>query len=201
MSGDSSKTAAAVRGVSPVSTGEKVKRLLWSIVQATAYRGSFHTWSSWRAMLLRCFGARIGRRCMIRRTTRVYYPWKFAMGDLSSLGDGAQVYNLGPVTIGSRVTISQEAYLCAGTHDYTKAAMPLLTPPIAIEDDVWICARAFIGPGLTIRRGSVVAAAAVVVKDVPEWTIVGGNPAKVIRTRDYEDRGPSDDLPEAERQP
>lgn len=184
----SEATTAASRGISPVTTGEKIKRLVWSVVQATLYRGSFHTWSGWRAMLLRMFGAKIGRKCMIRRTTKIYYPWKFSLGELSSLGDGAEIYNLGPVTIGERVTVSQQAYICAGTHDYTKASMPLLTPPIVIESDAWICAKAFVGPGLTVGQGAVVAAAAVVVKDVPAWAIVGGNPAKFIREREYEGR-------------
>lgn len=186
MAGVETESKAATRGVSPVSTWEKIKRVLWSIVEATAYRKSFHTWSAWRRMLLRIFGAKIGRKTMIRRTSRVYYPWKLTLGELSSLGDRAEIYNLGPVTIGARVTISQLAYICAGTHDFTKASMPLLTPPIVIEDDAWICAEAFIGPGVTVGKGAVVAAAAVVVKDVPPWAIVGGNPAKFIKEREYE---------------
>lgn len=198
MAGAVKDSSAEARGVSPVTAGAKVRRLLWSIVQGTLFRLSFHTWSGWRATLLRTFGARIGRKCMIRRTVRVYYPWNLCLGDLSSLGDGAEIYNLGQVTIGQRVTISQQAYLCAGTHDYTRRTMPLLTPPIAIGDDAWICARAFIGPGATVGAGAVVAAAAVVVKDVPPWTIVGGNPARHIRERQYEDRPVSDEAAEAQ---
>jgi putative colanic acid biosynthesis acetyltransferase WcaF len=185
---ETEKKSASTRGVSPVSRGDKVKRLLWSMVEATMYRMSFHTWSWWRRFLLRMFGAKIGRKTMIRRTSRVYYPWKFSMGELSSLGDRAEIYNLGPVTIGARVTVSQLAYVCAGTHDFTKESMPLLTPSITIEDDVWICAKAFVGPGITVHQGAVVAAAAVVVKDVAPWSIVGGNPAKFIKERAYEGR-------------
>jgi putative colanic acid biosynthesis acetyltransferase WcaF len=183
-----SKTSINSRNISPVTTGRKIKRLLWAFVERTFFRMSFHTWNRWRAMLLRMFGAKIGRKCIIRRTVRVYYPWNLTMGNLSTIGDRAELYNLGPVTIGSRVTISQLAYICAGTHDYTKASMPLLTPPITIEDDAWICALAFVGPGTVVGPGAVVAASSVVVKDVPPWKIVGGNPAKVIRDRDYDDR-------------
>lgn len=134
-------------------------------------------------MLLRLFGARVGKNCTIRRTSRVYYPWLFSMGDLSSLGDRTEVYNLGAVVIADRVTISQEAYLCSGTHDYTKLEMPLVVQPISVESDVWVGARAFICPGITLRRGSVVGAGAVVTRDVDEWSIVGGNPAKLIKKR------------------
>ena len=189
MTDEAQSDKASLRGISPVTTKQKVGRLIWSAIEGTVYRYSFHTWSGWRAMLLRLFGARIGSKCMIRRTTRVYYPWKFSLGSLSSLGDGVQIYNLGLVNIGERVTISQEAYICAGTHDYTKRTMPLLTPPVVIEDDAWICARTFVYPGVTVGKGAVVAACAVAVKDVAAWTIVGGNPAKFLKLREYEGRG------------
>ena len=161
-----------------------VKRMLWSAVQGTLYRYSFHTANGWRALLLRMFGARVAGRCTIRRTSRVYYPWNLDMGELSCLGDDCNVYNLGPVTLGRRVTLSQESYLCAGTHDYEQLAMPLVTPPIILRDDAWVCARAFIGPGVVIGEGAIVGAAAVAMRDVPEWTVVAGNPATFVKVRE-----------------
>ncbi len=124
----------------------------------------------------------------MRRTSRVYYPWLLELGDLACLGDDCTVYNLGKITIGTRASISQEAYLCAGTHDYRDISLPLITAPVTIGADVWICARAFIGPGRTVGEGAVVAACAVVVRDVPPWTIVGGNPAKPIGHRELRGR-------------
>jgi putative colanic acid biosynthesis acetyltransferase WcaF len=174
---------ASARTVSPVSTRDKIRRLLWSMVQNTLYRYSFHTWSGWRAFLLRCFGAKIGRQCTIRRTSRVYYPWLLEMGDLACLGDEANAYNLGKITIEERATISQEAYLCAGTHDFSKMDLPLITKPIIIGKDVWVCARAFVGPGVTIGEGAVVGACAVVMRDVAPWKIVAGNRATVVGER------------------
>ncbi len=171
------------RAASPVVASWQARRLLWSIVQATAYRYSFHTWSDWRAFLLRRFGARIGRHCTIRRSSRVYYPWLLEMGDFACLGDSAVVYNLAKVNLGERATVSQEAYLCAGTHDYTQLTMPLVAKAITIGPDTWICARAFIGPGVTVGAGAVVGACAVAMKDVPQWSVVAGNPAVVIKKR------------------
>lgn len=182
-SGAVSETDAARRTVSPVSTRDKIRRLLWSAVQNTLYRYSFHTWSGWRAFLLRCFGAKIGRQCTIRRTSRVYYPWLLEMGDLACLGDEANAYNLGKITIGERATISQEAYLCAGTHDFSKMDLPLITKPIIIGKDAWVCARAFVGPGVTIGEGAVVGACAVAMRDVEPWKIVAGNRATVVGER------------------
>ena len=175
---------AAARLISPVPTSWKIRRLLWSIVQNTLYRYSFHTWSRWRVLLLRIFGAKVGKQCIIRRTVRVYYPWQLDVGDLAVIGDKAEIYNLGKITIGHRVMISQEAYICAGTHDYTSLAMPLVTAPITVGADAWICARAFVGPGVTVGDGAVVGACAVAMKDVPPWTVVAGNPARAVKKRE-----------------
>ena len=185
------QAAAAARNISPVPTSWKIRRLLWSMVQSTLYRYSFHTWSNWRVMLLRQFGAKIGETCTIRRTSSVYYPWLLEMGELGCLGDDVVVYNLGLVRLGARSSLSQEAYICAGTHDYTSLAMPLVTAPITIGADAWICARAFIGPGVTVGEGAVVGACAVVMKDVPPWTVVAGNPARLIKERKMGEKPPS----------
>ena len=174
---------AAARNISPVPTAWKIRRLIWSIIQNTLYHYSFHTWSRWRVLLLRLFGAKVGRICTVRRSSRVYYPWLLDMGDLACLGDNVVVYNLGLVTLGARCSLSQEAYICAGTHDYTSLAMPLVTAPITVGADAWICARAFIGPGVTVGEGAVVGACAVAMKDVPAWTVVAGNPARVVKER------------------
>jgi putative colanic acid biosynthesis acetyltransferase WcaF len=128
----------------------------------------------------------VGNHVHTYPSTRVYYPWNLTVGDWSAIGEDSLVYNLGPVTIGQKVTISHRAHLCAGTHDYRKADMPLLKPPIEIRDQVWICTDAFIGPGVTVGQGAVVGARAVVTKDVKPWSIVAGNPALLIKKREMD---------------
>lgn len=182
MTGSETEHQARIR--SPHPTTIKIRRMLWALVEGTAFRWSFHTWNRWRSFLLRAFGARIGAQCIIRRTVKVYYPWNLRVGDLCIVGDDASLYSLGTITLGDHVMVSQEAYLCAGTHDHTQLSLPLLTPPIEVENNAWICARAFVGPGIRIGAGSLVAAAAVVVKDVEPWTMVGGNPARFIKKRE-----------------
>lgn len=110
-------------------------------------------------------------------------PWNLDIGDWSSIGEYALIYNLGKVTIGKCVTVSHRAHLCAGTHDYEDPSMPLLKPPIVIGDQSWICADAYVGPGVCIGEGSVVGARAVVVKDVEKWGVAVGNPARVVKKR------------------
>lgn len=164
------------------SRSELARRCLWS-VGSVLFRLSPHPFFAWRCFVLRCFGAEIGEGVHISASASISMPWNLSVGEWSAIGDGALIYNLGPVTIGSQVTISQRAHLCAGSHDYTRRDMPLLKPPIRIEDQAWVCADAFIGPGITVAEGAVVGARAVATKDVPAWAVVVGNPAKVVKTR------------------
>ena len=73
--------------------------------------------------------------------------------------------------------------------------MQLIKTPIKIDNDAWICADAFIGPGLSIGEGAVVAAAAVITRDVDPWTVVGGNPAKLIKKRELESQRKTPEFP------
>ena len=133
--------------------------------------------------MLRLFGAKIGRHVHISNTAKIWMPWKFSIGDWSAIGEEVWIYNLGSISIGKAVTISQKAHLCAGNHDYQDPSMPLLKPPITVADQAWICADAFIGPGVTVNEGAVVGARAVVVKNIDPWNVVAGNPARFIKKR------------------
>lgn len=167
--------------------GELMRRVLWRLCWP-GFRFSPRALFGWRRLFLRAFGARIGTHVHVYNTAEIYLPGNLSIGDWSAIGERALLYNLGPITIGSRVTISQRAHLCAGTHDYTRADMPLLKPPIAIGDEAWICADAFVGPGVAIGAGAVVAARAVALTNVPAWTVVVGNPARRLKTRVLADR-------------
>jgi len=142
-----------------------------------------------RRGLLRLFGAKVGRHVNISNTATVYFPWNLEVGDWSGIGEHAYIYNLGKVSIGEKTTISQRTHLCAGSHDYTDPTLPLLTPPISVGDQSWICADVFIGPGVTIGEGAVVGARSVVVKDVESWAVVAGNPARFIKKRELKETG------------
>jgi putative colanic acid biosynthesis acetyltransferase WcaF len=176
---------AANRRARKYSAGEILRRVLWSFGRL-AFRFSPRPCFGWRRFVLRCFGAKIGRHVNTYPSAWVYFPWNLTVGDWSAMGEEAFIYNLGPVTIGERVTISHRAQLCAGTHDYAQPDLPLLKPPIVIQDQAWICANAFVGPSVTIGEGAIVGACAVVTKNVEPWTIVAGNPAKFIKKRELE---------------
>ncbi len=131
-------------------------------------------------MILRMFGANVGVAVHVFPTVRIAIPWNVELQSECAVGDGAILYSLGRITIGQRATVSQGAHLCAGTHDFRDPSRPLLKPPIFIGNDAWVCADAFIGPGVMVGEGSIVGARAVVTKNVRDGTIVAGNPARQI---------------------
>lgn len=137
----------------------------------------------WRRFLLRLFGAKVGDQVQIHPSVQIFIPWNLEIGAWSSVGFDVLLYNLGPLKIGEKVTISQRAHLCGGSHDFRDKAMKLQKCEISIEDDAWICADAFIGPHVSIGKRAVVGARAVVVKNVGEDEVVGGNPAEKIGNR------------------
>lgn len=171
------------RKVAKWTKAELAKRALWELSRP------FFAWSprplwGWRRFLLRLFGAKVGRKVQIHPSARVFIPWNLEIGDWSSVGFDALLYNLGLMSIGERVTISQRAHLCGGSHDFRDPTMPLLKLTVVVEDEAWVCSDAFVGPEVTIGRKAIVGARAVVTRDVEAKMIVAGNPAKFVRQRE-----------------
>lgn len=167
----------------PYTFGEYARRYAWLAVQATLVRFSPPRAFGWRRFWLARFGAVLARTSRTRPDTHIRHPWLLTMGEHSILGERVRCYNLGQVTVGDHTVVSQDVTLCAGTHDYTKPELPLLRPPIRIGSGVWVCAEAYVGPGVTIGDNAIVGARAVVTSDVPPNVLAAGNPARVIRDR------------------
>ena len=119
---------------------ELAGRAIWAACEPL-FRFSPRLLWGWRRFLLRLFGAKVGKHVHILPSARIFIPWNLEIGDWSSVGFDALIYNLGPVRIGEKVTISQRAHLCAGSHDFRDPTMPLTKPPIEIGDEAWICAE------------------------------------------------------------
>ena len=164
------------------SRGELALRVLWAAARPLFALSPRHFYG-WRRFLLRLFGAKVGAGASVYPSVRIHAPWRLEVGAEVSIGWDVVVYNLERITIGERSVISQHVHLCAGDHDFRQAHFPFRNRPIRIESDVWVCTRAFIGPGVTVGRLAVVGACAVVVKDVPAGKVVAGNPARVVSER------------------
>jgi putative colanic acid biosynthesis acetyltransferase WcaF len=168
---------------SSFSLNNKLLRVLWNTAYIILFRYSPTPIHRWRSMILRCFGAKIGKGAHVYPKVKIWAPWNLTLGDQSGIGNGAIIYSQGHITIGNSVVISQGVHLCGGTHDYTLSGHPLVTKPIVIGDNVWIAAEAFIHPGVTIGTGAVVGARSVVNKDIPQWVVCAGNPCKILKIR------------------
>ncbi len=170
-------------GSSPFPFWHKVARALWGIVWLFLFRPSPKPLYAWRWFLLRLFGARLDWKAYVHASVRIWAPWNLEMGPWSCLGDRVDCYCVSRIRLGQHVTVSQGSFLCTASHDYEDVRMPLVTAPIVLDDWSWICAGAIVGPGVTVHTGAVVGAWAAVFRDVPPWTVVGGNPARFLKAR------------------
>ena len=132
---------------------------------------------------MRCFGAKIGKGVIIRPSVQITFPWKVKIGDYSWIGDEVVLYSLGEIEIGANTVISQRSYICTGSHDYSKIDFPIYSEKIIIEDECWLTNDTYVAPGVTIGKGSIVAARSTVLKNIPEGKICAGTPAKPIKDR------------------
>ncbi len=160
-----------------------VVRAAWFLAGLPLLRSSWLPFSGLRAALLRLFGARLGRRPVIKPGVRVKYPWLFEAGDDCWIGEDAWIDNLAAVRLGNDVCISQGAYLCTGNHDWSDPAFGLIVKPIEIGNGAWIGAKAILAPGAGAGECAVVAAGSVVSRPVPPFEVHAGNPAVFVRPR------------------
>jgi len=173
--------------LSRYSTGDfdrgasRLKEALWVLLRALFFGRALPVPSAVKVFWLRVFGAKIGKGAVIRSGVNISFPWRLQMGDHVWLGDEVTILSLAPVIIGSNVCLSQRAFICTGSHDYSKPGFDLCVRPVRVEDGSWVAAQCFVAPGVTIGRGSVAAAGSIVVQDVEAGTLVGGNPARFLK--------------------
>ncbi len=158
-------------------------RMLWLLTSSLFVQCNWHPVSFLRVLLLRLFGAKIGKGVMIKPGVQVKYPWLLTVGNYTWIGEHVWIDNLTKVEIGNHVCISQGAYLLTGNHDYKKTTFDLMVKGIVLEDGVWIGAKGIVCPGIRCCSHSVLAAGSVATKDLSAYMIYSGNPAMPLKER------------------
>ena len=139
-----------------------------------------------RKIVLRLLGAQIDRSAVLYGGFEIRSPRKLKIGANSCIGHKATLDARGGLTIGNNVNFSSEVMIWTAQHDYRDPMFGTDFKPVTIGDYVWLGPRCIILPGVTVGEGAVVAAGAVVTKDVEPYIVVGGVPAKQIGTRPRE---------------
>lgn len=176
-----SKRSLAARRGKPYDKGRGiVHQMLWVALQEGVVT---RVWcpNQLRIAILRAFGARIGDGVLIRHRVRIQWPWKLTIGDNSWVGTDVGLYNLDHITIGNDVCISQQAYICTGSHDRHSPTFEFDNAPVVVEDGVWLCARSTVLRGVRVGANSTVGATALVSSDVPPDSVVLPPPSTVVR--------------------
>ncbi len=167
------------------SLRNRLLRVIWHLAELLFFRYTPRPLHPWRIFVLTCFGAKLGRGCHVYPKAKIWAPWNLEMADHACLADDVICYSQAKIMLGERAIVSQGAHLCCGTHDYNDPQFKLYALPIRIEKDAWICAEAFVGPGVTVNEGAILGARAVAFKDLPAWSINLGNPAQIIKQRHH----------------
>ncbi len=173
-----SPTASVTLGRrSQLPIGRKIRNQLWQGVNRWLFplTGRLH---GLRRGLLRAFGAEVGAGVRLSSRCRIEHPDKLRIGANSSIGAGCYLQGLDRIEIGQNVCLSDEVAVLTGSHDLTSPSFALYTRPVVLGDGVWLAYRAIVLPGVTLGRGAVAGAGAVLRDSFADGAIVSGNPAR-----------------------
>jgi putative colanic acid biosynthesis acetyltransferase WcaF len=146
--------------------------IFWIIIKNLFFLSPWPWPSSFKAALLRFFGAKVGKSLYLRPRTNIHFPWKLSIGDHCWIGDRCEILNLETITLEDHVALAHDVYLAAASHDIKSLSMKYKNRPILIRRGSWIATRVFIGPGVSIGVNCVVGAGCIVTDDVPDDSLI-----------------------------
>ena len=162
------------------------KRLLWYITNTLLFQSRALLPYSFKASILRFFGASIGKNVVIKPSVNIKYPWNLKIGHNTWIGERVWIDNLDEVHIGENVCLSQGALILSGNHDYSKPSFDLMLKPIKIEDGAWIGAKCIVAQGAMIGSHAVLTAGSVTSAELKRYGIYRGSPAQFVKDRQVE---------------
>jgi putative colanic acid biosynthesis acetyltransferase WcaF len=164
--------------------GSSIKRGIWYFVNIFFFKTGLFPFYSLKIFLLKLFSAKVGKGVCIKPFVNIKYPWLLEIGNNVWIGENVWIDNLGKITIGNNVCISQGALLLCGNHDYSKTSFDLIIKPIVLEDGVWVGAQCTVFGGVVCASHSVFSAGSFVKSSSEPYAIYSGNPAVKIKTRE-----------------
>jgi len=167
--------------------GSKLKIGLWYVVNVLFCLNYFVPFSSVRVVILRSFGARIGKGVTIKPNVNIKYPWFLEIGNHVWIGENVWIDNLDDVIIESNVCISQGALLLCGNHNFKKPGFDLITGKIILKEGSWIGAKCVVGPNVIVDENAILQVGSVATKNLEANGIYRGNPAIKIGERNFYD--------------
>lgn len=172
-----------LEGGASFTLGNRIFRVFWMACWLVLARFTPPPLHGWRRIVLRLFGADIATGARIHASVRIWHPANLSVGENALIGPGAILYNQGAIRIGPRSVVSQRAHVCASTHDVRDPDFQLVLKPVTIGTGCWVAAEAFVGPGVTMHDGAVLAARGALFGDAEKDMIYRGNPATPVRSR------------------
>lgn len=137
-----------------------------------------------KVLVLKLFGAKIGKGVVIKPKVNIKYPWFLEVGENTWIGESVWIDNLIKIRIGKNCCISQGALLLSGNHDYKSSTFDLMMNEIVLEDGVWVSANSLVTGGVTMRSHSFLTAGSVLSKSTAAYEIWQGNPATFLKKRE-----------------
>lgn len=159
------------------------RRVAWYFTNALLFKNPLNPISCSKVLLLRMFGAKVGKNVVIKPSVNIKYPWKLSIGNNSWIGEEVWIDNLDEITIGHNCCLSQGALLLCGSHEHKSVAFDLKIKPIILEDGVWIGARSIVLQGVTCKSHSILSANSVASTNLDVYSIYRGNPAHNVSHR------------------
>lgn len=172
-----------LEGGASFTLANRLLRVVWMTAWLVLARFTPPPLHGWRRLVLRAFGARVGKGARVHASVSVWLPANLEIGENCLIGPGVRLYNQGHITIGARSVVSQRAHICASTHDISDPHFQLVCRPIRIGRQCWVAAEAFVGPGVTMGDRSVLSARGALFTNAEADEVYSGNPAQFLKQR------------------